>query len=306
MTLLEKHAFEDALFNAGRRPTPDLLQNIVGASEAYKRPLLNLFSQVQNEDLSSFPPNEPKRYVGVVIGRLLIQMKAIEAIPLIGELYSKTWGEDVTVDGLDRDPAAFGLQAIPIFSNIAKMHTLNKWHYGKAVSITILTDIALADISGRNQIQRCLRDLLPPLNANGGISVPKDEMWGDIALALGKLQDQTSYNTIVAMLRQGVIDSTSLTRDRYERFYKGKQKPRQPEPFNIFRKYESTGNFEDMMHNMLGAPEAQSPHSAQDFVSKAKQIEDRKKTVRTKPQVGRNAPCACGSGKKYKHCCGKK
>ena len=23
------------------------------------------------------------------------------------------------------------------------------------------------------------------------------------------------------------------------------------------------------------------------------------------PEVGRNDPCPCGSGKKYKHCCGK-
>ncbi|MBQ4492496.1 MAG: SEC-C domain-containing protein, partial [Deltaproteobacteria bacterium] len=22
-------------------------------------------------------------------------------------------------------------------------------------------------------------------------------------------------------------------------------------------------------------------------------------------KIGRNAPCPCGSGKKYKHCCGK-
>ncbi|MDR1586774.1 MAG: YchJ family protein [Treponema sp.] len=26
--------------------------------------------------------------------------------------------------------------------------------------------------------------------------------------------------------------------------------------------------------------------------------------VRTSPKVGRNDPCPCGSGKKYKHCCG--
>ena len=26
---------------------------------------------------------------------------------------------------------------------------------------------------------------------------------------------------------------------------------------------------------------------------------------RTEPKVGRNEPCPCGSGKKYKHCCGK-
>ena len=27
--------------------------------------------------------------------------------------------------------------------------------------------------------------------------------------------------------------------------------------------------------------------------------------VRERPKVGRNAPCPCGSGKKYKQCCGK-
>lgn len=27
--------------------------------------------------------------------------------------------------------------------------------------------------------------------------------------------------------------------------------------------------------------------------------------VRETPKIGRNEPCTCGSGKKYKHCCGK-
>ena len=26
--------------------------------------------------------------------------------------------------------------------------------------------------------------------------------------------------------------------------------------------------------------------------------------VRTGPKIGRNDPCTCGSGKKYKNCCG--
>jgi preprotein translocase subunit SecA len=30
-----------------------------------------------------------------------------------------------------------------------------------------------------------------------------------------------------------------------------------------------------------------------------------KPIVRDKPKVGRNEPCPCGSGKKYKHCHGK-
>ncbi|MCC2256044.1 SEC-C domain-containing protein [Ruminococcus sp. CLA-AA-H200] len=33
--------------------------------------------------------------------------------------------------------------------------------------------------------------------------------------------------------------------------------------------------------------------------------EKQKPYVRTQPKISRNAPCPCGSGKKYKHCCGK-
>ncbi len=30
-----------------------------------------------------------------------------------------------------------------------------------------------------------------------------------------------------------------------------------------------------------------------------------KQVIRTTPKIGRNDPCSCGSGKKYKKCCGK-
>lgn len=31
---------------------------------------------------------------------------------------------------------------------------------------------------------------------------------------------------------------------------------------------------------------------------------DLKPVVRSAPKIGRNDPCSCGSGKKYKKCCG--
>ena len=42
-------------------------------------------------------------------------------------------------------------------------------------------------------------------------------------------------------------------------------------------------------------------------VSEAAEALNRAKAqpVRTIPRVGRNDPCPCGSGKKYKRCCGK-
>jgi preprotein translocase subunit SecA len=44
---------------------------------------------------------------------------------------------------------------------------------------------------------------------------------------------------------------------------------------------------------------------ASDVVSEAAQQLEKAKPVRTGPKVGRNDPCPCGSGKKYKQCCGK-
>jgi len=47
------------------------------------------------------------------------------------------------------------------------------------------------------------------------------------------------------------------------------------------------------------------PRQASDIVSEAAAAVEKAKPVRAGPKVGRNDPCPCGSGKKYKHCCGK-
>jgi preprotein translocase subunit SecA len=47
------------------------------------------------------------------------------------------------------------------------------------------------------------------------------------------------------------------------------------------------------------------PTQGSDIVSEAAAAVEKAKPVRVGPKVGRNDPCPCGSGKKYKHCCGK-
>jgi len=42
-----------------------------------------------------------------------------------------------------------------------------------------------------------------------------------------------------------------------------------------------------------------------DMVKEANEAVSKAKPVKTGPKVGRNDPCPCGSGKKYKQCCGK-
>jgi preprotein translocase subunit SecA len=91
---------------------------------------------------------------------------------------------------------------------------------------------------------------------------------------------------------------------------------------NIFRSASSLLAFENFLRNApqktlhqdtsaFGAPAPGAPpvkDKASDVVSEAAQaLEQAEKTkpVRTGPKVGRNDPCPCGSGKKYKQCCGR-
>ncbi|MEO5802737.1 MAG: SEC-C metal-binding domain-containing protein, partial [Verrucomicrobiota bacterium] len=94
---------------------------------------------------------------------------------------------------------------------------------------------------------------------------------------------------------------------------------------NIFRSASSLMAFENFLHNIpkraihqsssaFGGPPASGSDSTtrtassgapSDMVSEANEAVSKAKPVRSGPKVGRNDPCPCGSGKKYKQCCGK-
>ena len=95
---------------------------------------------------------------------------------------------------------------------------------------------------------------------------------------------------------------------------------------NIFRSASSLMAFENFLKNVPQRTMHQSasafggsttgsdaaatsgtnrPAQASDVVSEAAAAVEKAKPVRTGPKVGRNDPCPCGSGKKYKQCCGR-
>jgi preprotein translocase subunit SecA len=90
---------------------------------------------------------------------------------------------------------------------------------------------------------------------------------------------------------------------------------------NIFRSATSMMAFENFMRNIPRQTLYQGPNNTQpptapgnsgkqasDMVTEAAAAAEanaKAKPVRTGPKVGRNDPCPCGSGKKYKNCCGK-
>ena len=93
---------------------------------------------------------------------------------------------------------------------------------------------------------------------------------------------------------------------------------------NIFRSASSLMAFENFLRNVpqqtmhqsasafggtttgtSGAGQGGRPPQGSDVVSEAAAAGEKAKPVRVGPKVGRNDACPCGSGKKYKHCCGK-
>jgi preprotein translocase subunit SecA len=93
---------------------------------------------------------------------------------------------------------------------------------------------------------------------------------------------------------------------------------------NVFRSASSMMAFENFLRNvpqqtlhqnssafggtLPAASSANPDKNASNVVSEAAQAAENQtkvKPVRTGPKVGRNDPCPCGSGKKYKQCCGK-
>ena len=91
---------------------------------------------------------------------------------------------------------------------------------------------------------------------------------------------------------------------------------------NIFRSASSLLAFENFLKKLpqraehssvsaLGSTATASPGSPSagarpsDIVSEANEAVAKAKPIRTGPKVGRNDDCPCGSGKKFKNCCGK-
>jgi preprotein translocase subunit SecA len=95
---------------------------------------------------------------------------------------------------------------------------------------------------------------------------------------------------------------------------------------NIFRSASSLMAFESFLKNMpqrtmhqsasafggsaTGTDSSQQGGNAKssqssDIVSEAAAAVEKARPVRSGPKVGRNDACPCGSGKKFKHCCGK-
>ncbi len=216
----------------------------------------------------------------------------------------------------------------------------DNWSYARTDAARALTIIALEHPASRERILQFLCDLLTGSEEEDGLflnfilsyPIKLDPTRGlaaaQIAFARVVIDEtiQGSYDDIVRdVAREGAAFGEPLDRDLW-RFYQPEEIARRQERWererveeanraatgrsmpagrdDLFRGWDygdDSGELADMLGFGLPAhPPANPPSGLPDGYTRAADGKLLKST-----DVGRNEPCPCGSGKKYKKCCGK-
>ena len=119
-------------------------------------------------------------------------------------------------------------------------------------------------------------------------------------LLIFKLESVTLFDTMVDNINDGTI--SVLMRTQLPQGLPGdvRQAPRQPQQSRRPQTTETKQNLDEMSETQRAMQQA-----ARSATSANQGPQQRKPVVNTQPRVGRNDPCPCGSGKKYKNCHGR-
>jgi hypothetical protein len=158
---------------------------------------------------------------------------------------------------------------------------------------------------------------LPPLAEDGTLppGAGFQEIWTWVASALADLRDTVSQPQVVALYKQGLMDDSVIggLEDYLAKFEPGARPPRVASyEYDVLKTYEGLHQ-QAAWEAKWRAKATQQARTSQPVVTPSalqatgnSQPVQHKQRIRSKKKVGRNEPCPCGSGRKYKHCCGKK
>ncbi len=279
------------LSRTGRYPHPDLIKAIWEQRAETEPLLLVVFNEAFDDDWSD--DDDPRWYRLVHVGKFLLSWQNFKAMPTFARLYG---ADDATLQGwcewFEYDLIHFGPPIIPHLKSIMGKDSGNEWHYGISLSGSVLTKIATYYPETRDEITAIFRAQLPSPDA---IPPEIDEMWGDWARELGELADETSREHILALDDAEVLTHEFFGRQPYLRDMNRGFKPQKPpRPYDIRNDYQKRYEWEQNRQKQIAREKKRQRSHPVRLV-----------TPRVEPKVGRNAPCPCGSGKKYKKCHGR-
>lgn len=281
------------LERAGRYPQPELIDAIWERREETEPLLLAMFRESLEDEWAD--DDDPRWYRLVHAGKFMLSWQNLDALPIFSRFYATDdKGLQDMLEWFEEDLYYYGPAAIPYLKEIASKDTGGEWAYGPGLSGSILTRIATYYPETRNDIAAFFRSLLPTMEEIPSLKGHND-MWENVAGELGLLADEESRELVLSLFEAGLFREKFIDRNGYLRYMNKGFKPEQPpDPYDIRDDYRRT--YEWHQENLR-----------QEARSKREEREKRVRQAasRTGPKIGRNDPCPCGSGKKYKHCHGR-
>ena len=124
---------------------------------------------------------------------------------------------------------------------------------------------------------------------------PEEKMTG----TLGELAEKYQVRPVIFMGFLDGVDSSLKKSNDFENFDENSQVEVEIEPEKLF--YNMLAADAEYLY---GLPQWETILGEEKMAQIAKEYK-RAKTIVKGKKIGRNEPCPCGSGEKYKHCCGK-
>ena len=275
---------------AGRNPHPDLVDEIWERRTEAEPILLQTFIEAFDDNWRR--KDDPRWFRFNHAGKYMLTWQTLEALPTFVRLYSSRDQAILDIcEWFEEDLTFYGPVAIPALTEIIASDSQNEWHYGRALAGSTLTKIAKQHPHLRDDIAAIFRDQLPPAEA---IPEEHDIMWSTWAEELGQLADELSREKVLALDNAKVFSRDYFSRLGYLRdLRRGFHAEELVPSFDIRAEYRSGYEYE-IARKGREKQQRERP-----------QRESHRRATPTTVKIGRNAPCPCGSGKKYKKCHGR-
>jgi hypothetical protein len=237
---------------------------------------------------------------------LLAQFRETRAYPILlriallpGDLLDSLFGDCIT-ENFGQVLASVCGGDLEGIQSIIENPAADQWVRGAALGG--LVTLVAAGIKSREEILSYFAELF-----HGKLTDKNDIVWSDLVVYSADLCAQELLGEIEKAYENGLADPSIIgLEDVREDFAKGKDwamvrlagDPHRRLIDDTVKEMEWWASFNE---DKQRRPQAGSPAL---YGSNSQWIEEPTGFKRTEPKVGRNDPCPCASGKKYKKCCG--
>jgi hypothetical protein len=298
----------ERLVAAGEWPEPQLLEDILAHGEAAVEPL----REVVRHEVHGWPEEAPLCFAIDLLGGL----GAVVAVPDLVALFSRHDNE--TLQSASTTLGCFGEAAFEALLGIVREPSRSTFQRAEAITGALLAAAGSPELRGR--VAAALREVLADYVARAAdLTDEESEMASFIVADLSQLADPHARETIDAAFKADIVDRFIIRPEDVDHNYRREREeiPR-PEPRAWLEEYKELHQEEMAAREELaGSKEVDEDWDEDDEWEEDEAWEEDagrwaepppagpSKPLpfeRSGPRIGRNDPCWCGSGKKYKNC----